>query len=621
MLLRRQRNLRRGLLAGGGMLGAGALAAYGLYKTIDPAKDILHEQKMMEIAGHGDKVDRVKRFYGEMIQDVPSAGLAETMGTFLQGIQIFGNATLAEKAMPMLIKTASVLQASTGKELNIEGMVTSLGKVVDMRGKSLRPEDFAKEVEMMSKAIVWSHGVITPETYQGVLKYARTAKMSLSPSLLYEYLPTLIMENMTKGGGGSAGRGGPGAPLATLYNVLGGSVARAQIPMLAKMGLVREEDLDEAGRINPEIGMKNADVGRANPVQWIRETLEPALEDYLENYGVLVRGVKTKFNVEDLKKTFEGNDKLGKLKLDLIGQLFGGKRLAASFVGSVVYGKEAMDRDVAMIRGAMGTNQAYARLIQGDPGLLERTAAGLTESAIGQAGMAFMPTYTWALGEFVLKMADLNTWMTKNPEKLQENIKWFAKLSTTLVALGTVTLAGTIIQAGRASFALIALNGNLRRLAETAAVAGTPTSPTGKPTPTGTPKKGGRLGRLGGNPWAIAGLVLGDQILAQTAPEKRALLHEFLEGPSRIDAMLTEELKKKGFDTRPFWEQIWNPREATPAHAQSAPNQEINIFIDGQQVEATVTSRQISGLDQILSGNTFDPTMGDVSMPNFVEQR
>jgi len=625
MLLRRQRNLRRGLLAGGGMLGAGALAAYGLYKTIDPAKDILHEQKMMEIAGHGDKVDRVKRFYGEMIQDVPSAGLAETMGTFLQGIQIFGNANLAEKAMPMLIKTASVLQASTGKELNIEGMVTSLGKVVDMRGKSLRPEDFAKEVEMMSKAIVWSHGVITPETYQGVLKYARTAKMSLSPSLLYEYLPTLIMENMTKGGGGSAGRGGPGAPLATLYNVLGGSVARAQIPMLAKMGLVREEDLDEAGRINPEIGMKNADVGRANPVQWIRETLEPALEDYLENYGVLVRGVKTKFNVEDLKKTFEGNDKLGKLKLDLIGQLFGGKRLAASFVGSVVYGKEAMDRDVAMIRGAMGTNQAYARLIQGDPGLLERTASGLTKSAIGQAGMAFMPTYTWALGEFVLKMADLNTWMTKNPEKLKENIKWFAKLSATLVALGTVTLAGTIIQAGRTTIAIVALNRSLGVLAARAAAAAAA-------TPAGPAAAGAAAGWSLKALWTGAGAILANNWSAITKGAKGGFIAGsplpiglIFDSLAEVDKAILEKKSIAKIDWGAAGAEVGRRRAAlgpySPLANETDRNQEINIFIDGQQVEATVTSRQISGLDQILSGNTFDPTMGDVSMPNFVEQR
>lgn len=606
LLLKRQRTLRRGLMASAGLIAGGALPLWALSKTVGPAKDVRREEMMLRIAGV-DATERAaaKSFWAQKLtQEVPTAGLAESLATYLQSRQIFGDEGLAKAAMPQMMKTASVLMASTGQELDISRMVMALGKVVDMRGKSLRPEDFQKEVEMMSKAIIWSGGVITPDTYQGVLKYARTAKMTIAPEVLYEALPTLIMENMTKGGGGS-GRGGVGAPLATLYNVMQGSIEKKRYGLLMEMGLLTEDRLTEDGRIDPAKGLVGSQEGARNPIKWINETLRTAMESYVATKGIEIEGKNVKIDVEKLKETEAGRDKLGHIMLDVIRMLFSGSRRTASFVGSVVYGKQAMDRDIAMIRKAMTGTVAYNALLKDDPGTIERAAGAQFTSLRAQLGEAFLPFYNQVLGQLVVLMADWNKALEKNPELVGKVVQGIALTSTAMVGLGTLLAVNTVRKAGAATAAIMNLNWQLGKLAAAAGVA-----------TTGGAGGAAAAGAAGGGLFAGLGLA---GFKASVAANWKAFTSgaglraaSGLVSPLPLDFIFGEmnDAVSLAFARRDFARgQL--PHQAvpfSPLGLDADRKEQIHIYLDGQELESVVTARQLTTLDWGTQGARFDGT-------------
>ena len=278
--------LRKNLMLGGAALGAGAEGISIFKKLSGDGAEYLHLINMATVSGM--KHASVVRMIGDAWKETGKnsfTSVSQNMRALIDARKILGSTSAAFSVLPDVVKLQTALAGATDKGISARSEDITFGalKALDMLGKVRDPDQFRKNLSMMSQAVIWGQGRILPKDFQQAFKYERQASLGLSSFFQYRILPSLMLE--MKGGGGGGSSGGPGAMLAAFSRVaVQGVMSRTTAFQLASLGLTSGGFLPTTtiGTIMSHI--KGAKLAAADPFQWVQKILLPALT---KKYGHL----------------------------------------------------------------------------------------------------------------------------------------------------------------------------------------------------------------------------------------------------------------------------------------------------------------------------------------------
>lgn len=288
---------------GAGAAIAGGVGLYGLGKFMSPALDTAHQNFLLKTTGVTEReLAAINKAAPGLQRAIPTIRADELRESYLHVKQTFGlkgkemtddeMSFVLGTALPEIGKSAAALRVlQPDKYQSLPNTIVALMRSMDIRALTQK-EDYPKlesELKAMSKMITASGGVITPMVMQGTLKYARQFAGTISEDFLYKYLPTLVQENMTAGGGGG-GRGNVGTMLQSFGSMfVAGRLSRRAMRMWNELGVLPDSSLVKDGnqvRVDSTKGFVNQKLMDENFGLWIQQEIVPRVIQKLKDSGV-----------------------------------------------------------------------------------------------------------------------------------------------------------------------------------------------------------------------------------------------------------------------------------------------------------------------------------------------
>jgi hypothetical protein len=261
------------ILGGTAILGA-------LGKMVGHGKELVHQQELMKAAGMTNKeiAEATAKAY-EVSAKVQTSTISENLKSIRELRMAFGDTPDALKYLETVRKAQTVVDATLGGHGD---QIFEMVKALEMKGKTMNPQEFTVMVDKMTKAIVASGGRITATDFLGAFKYGRTAMLGWDDDFIAKYLPTLMQE-MKQGKGAGNGTGGPGNALMSAFaNVVAGQVPKTAAEEMLRLGMLDESKVNwsKSGHIaNLQSGaVEGTDLFMRNPYEWVQKVLMPRLQ-------------------------------------------------------------------------------------------------------------------------------------------------------------------------------------------------------------------------------------------------------------------------------------------------------------------------------------------------------
>lgn len=422
-------------LYGAGMssLITGGFMAYGLEKMIKPAAEYQHQLAQMNVMGmkHLEIVQATKAAW-DATKTVPTASVMENMAAVRELRMVFGNTSHAIENMPQVQRMQGVLEALLGTGAGDQAY--TVAKALELKGAVRTPGEFNVQSDMMTKALVAAGGKVNASDFLGAFKYGRIATAGWSDKFAYTILPTLIQE--MKGGGMTAGIGGPGSALMSAYaEVVGGVISKSSVQIANRLGLVdkgvlKPENFTKKGQLANVrgVGLMGQEVFQRDPFEWAQRFVLPAL---------LRSGYKT----PEQQKA-------------IIQALFP-SRTAGFAMNQLITQAWKFQRDQRLIQQASGIS-AYDQLLKSDPRLAKLALMKQWESLLARLGYEIMPTLLKWTEQLLPK---INGWVDSIGELTRVHPDLIKNLTLGVIGLTGLTLAagGIMLPLGMAIKTLKAL--------------------------------------------------------------------------------------------------------------------------------------------------------------------
>ncbi len=432
--------------------GQGILGFMG--KTLEVSKEYTRQLSLMNAAGMSQKdIAEATAQAWKTSQSVITSSAAENLQAIRELRSVFGLHHMGEAyaILPTVQRTKAVLEALTGKEQ--EGVAFDMVKAIELRTPGvMSAQRMQQNADLMARALMGMGGTLTVNDFHMALKQAKTSAFGLNDDFVYGYLPTLIQEVKTKGGGAqTAGT----ALMSTYAAVIQGTLKKSAIPLWEQMGLINPSDVvkNSTGQMQLKPGaVKGAQLFQQSPYQWANEVLAPAIDAYSKSHGL---------NREQV-----------------ISGLFG-NRNAQWFINTLIGKASQFERDRELIASGGSSKEAYDRLLKSNPQLAEQALHNQWQNVLAILGYQILPKILPLMVKFADGLSKISAWMADHPNLT----------ATIALGLGAVGLALSGI--GKAMM----LVGILRFLGLAGTITGLGTAAAGAAGATGI---GGLIATLGG---------------------------------------------------------------------------------------------------------------------------
>ena len=418
--------LHKGLgLLGGVMAGVGVAGVAMVGKMLKPAEEYTSQLQKMNMAGMkqaevADAVGAAWKLAGQNLTTTATGNLK----ALLDLRNVTGSLEEAKHFLPIMQRMQTVLAAS--KDGGVSGHAGDLAfsamKALDIRGAINDPKRLDAQADLMTRVIVGTQGRVTPEQFQSVFNYARQAKFSMSDDFAYKILPTLMLENASKGGGGGGSRG-VGPALAAIYRWSNqGYVNKKSLPLLQELGLLTGPALSTSTSGTTTAPLKYADLAASNPFEWSKKIIDQHVIPYMQRHKM----ANTEANV-----------------LSVINMMTRGNQLAGSILGEFYVKRQNFERDKKLMEGVMSPEEAYRNAMSKDPETARRALHAQWENFQTSLMMNVAPLVVPALMKLSKGLNVLGEVFRKYPDITKGLVLGFTGLAAAMAISGTI-MAATI---------------------------------------------------------------------------------------------------------------------------------------------------------------------------------
>ncbi|HIQ17208.1 MAG TPA: hypothetical protein EYH41_04300 [Novosphingobium capsulatum] len=391
--------------------GQGILGFMG--KSIDASKEYTRQLSLMSAAGMGQKdIAEATAQAWKTSQSVITSSAAENLKAIRELRSVFGLHHMGEAyaILPTVQRTKAVLEALTGKEQ--EGVAFDMVKAIELRTPGvMSAQRMQQNADLMARALMGMGGTLTVNDFHMALKQAKTSAFGLNDDFVYSYLPTLIQEVKTKGGGAQTA----GTALMSTYGaVIQGTLKKSAIPLWEQMGLINPSDVvkNSTGQMQLKPGaVKGAQLFQQNPYAWANQVLAPAIDAYGKSRGL---------NREQI----------------LSGML--GNRNAQWFLNTMIGKSPQFERDRELIASGGSSKQAYDRLLKSNPQLAEQALHNQWQNILAILGYQVLPKLIPFMVKFANGLDHIAQWMSDHPNL------------TAAIAFGLIGIGGALMLIGKA---------------------------------------------------------------------------------------------------------------------------------------------------------------------------
>ena len=363
--------IRAMALTGGAITGFGLFGLKMMGDALEPAKEYAHQLNVMNMAGlsHAQQVQAIGAAW-KNTGTVITTTATENLKSLLDLRNVLGDLGEAEMALPIVTRIQAVLASSTEGRVssNAKDLAFGMAKALDVIGAARDPKTFQTQAELMAKVITATQGRVTPDQFLSVFRYARQAKFGLNNEFLYEILPALMLENAGSGGGGGGSRG-VGPMLSAFYRLTNqGFVNKKSIPLLEQLGLIKPNSaLSTTSTGSMVNALAGHELAATNPFAWVQTVLLPAIHRV---YG-------QNLSRERLQQ--------------VINDVFRGNQLGANLALEFALKPQNFLRDQKIIRGTMGSQDAYNAALTQDPGTAQKALDAQWENLKVSLMMGLVP--------------------------------------------------------------------------------------------------------------------------------------------------------------------------------------------------------------------------------------
>jgi hypothetical protein len=262
-------------------LGIGAAIA-GFEKLIEHTKDLSHELVQIEKLGiNAAQFAEVRTAAKAVISNIPGVSEKEALEGYGAAYSLFGHEG-ALKMLEPLEKFAQVMGNTTGRFETSIGDLVKMLRSADLMGAFTDPTTHGVDLDRLqhyldigSKAMLATHGIVTPQTMLGMAQQGGPALMNLDDHGL---MTMLMMSQMM---------GGPRAGTAIMseWQQMAGGVMYARVAKeMERIGLLApgEWTTTKGGGVHlEEVASKRltAQMGK-DPLAFIGDTLLPAMKSH-----------------------------------------------------------------------------------------------------------------------------------------------------------------------------------------------------------------------------------------------------------------------------------------------------------------------------------------------------
>lgn len=450
-------NKRLGLI-GTTLAAGGALGLHFVTKMLKPAEEYTSQLVKMNMAGmkQADIATAVGDAWKLAGQNMTTTATGN-LKALLDLRNVTGSMEEARHFLPVMQRMQTVLAASKdGKVSGHSGdLAFSAMKALDIRGAINDTKRLDAQADLMTRVIIGTQGRVTPEQFQSVFNYARQAKFSMSDDFAYKILPTLMLENASKGGGGGGSRG-VGPQIAALYRFTNqGFVNKKALPLLNELGMLSGGTLNTTTRGTMTGPLKDSALAAANSFLWAGKLFDEKVLPYLKRHQMEA----TDNNV-----------------LSIINQMTRGNQLAGSLLGEYYVKRKNFQREQKLIEGVMSPDEAYKMAMTKDPATARRALSASWENFETSLMMNVVPVLVPALNKLAKGLNVLGDWAREHPDLTKGLVVGFAALSAAMAIGGTllaVTAGFNLMSAALGIAGGAGLLGALSKFGKLGVVAGT----------------------------------------------------------------------------------------------------------------------------------------------------
>lgn len=404
---------------GRSLSASGAFGLGFLSRALKPAEEYAHQLNIMNMAGM--KQAEIATAIGDAWK-LAGDNITTTATTNLKALldlrNVTGSLQEAREFLPIMQRMQTVLAAS--KEGHISGHAGDLAfsamKALDIRGAVNDPERLKAQADLMTRVIEATQGKVTPEMYQSVFNYARQAKFALSDDFSYKILPTLMLENATKGGGGGGSKG-VGPAIAALYRFTNqGFVNKQSLPLLKELGLLGDGKILPTTTVDTVVApLKEAGLAAGNSFEWTNQVVVPRIIDYLNRHHQAVTDASVQ---------------------QILNMITRGNQLAGGVLGEFYVKRQNFERDKRLLEGTMSPDEAYKAAMTKDPATAHRALSAAWQNFQTSLMVNVVPVVVPALLKLSRALNDLGDFARAHPNLTKDAVIGITAVSGLLVVGG-----------------------------------------------------------------------------------------------------------------------------------------------------------------------------------------
>lgn len=571
------RSIKTLTLAGGALVGAGALGIKALETTYEAAKKYTQAFAGFKAIGLGDAInaDANKFAQGTRVMGASATDLIKIMADLHT---VTGNYDYAKKLTPLIARMEYANKAIYGDDVNFNSkQAGDLERVIEQRGGFRTPEEMMLQANYMQHVISGTRGRVMPSQYLAYQKTGGVAASLQGNDEFYYQMEPLIQEM----GGSRVGTG-----IMSAYQNLGqGRTTKRAVDELARLGLITgpkhdfsKLSADQAAEIfgskdmDPEVrkhfvelsksgqlvqmrpgAIAGGDMVARNPMEFLQKILLPALKAH----------------------GFVTDDAI----INEIGTLFT-NRTAAAIYTRLFQQQDKIAKNIGVNRGALGIDDLQKEADNTPQGQEIRAEAAWENLRI-QLGLKIIPLVVPMIGKLADALESLALFANKNPNFTT------ALMGTAVALTALATVGGSLLLARAGWDAAITFLGLLAR------AGGAATGAAGAGSALGV---GGGLGIGAGLAAALPLALSGD--VAQGSGLKP--------GQLSTGARLSLWSKKNlGFDVN------FGANDAELNNSQNRPSGSIDDAMNRVHQSIKELGDRIEGMSVTLNGRVVGSVMSD----------
>lgn len=438
----RSNRMNAAILAGGGMasMAIGGAIFGGLVDSSKWGREFYNRIAQMRAAGMTQQeLAEATQVAWQTTGTVLTTTVEKNLAALLDLRSVLGSFKEAKGFLPIVQQAQMVMEAS-GYGGNTRDQVFDMVKALDMINKTTDKDVFKRNIEKMLQVSAATGNRITPETLRMTFKWARQARLNWSEDFIYQILPTFLMDQLNRTGGGS-GQGGMGAPLASVSKTLvDGIMTKRMGENLQKYGLIdknakftktttKDTQITAAFDKGQELfkisgGIWNRDLLASNAYEWVQQLIKKFETEF--NKGVTLTEPERRALITNL---FPGMANTGK-----------------SALMDFAVSQERVERDRRILLGT-GSLADMTAAAQSAPDNVFKALEAQIENVKTAWGVNVLPPVLDILRQLAPVIGNLARGLAENPEGVAATAKSLLVISGLLVAGGAIATGFAILGA------------------------------------------------------------------------------------------------------------------------------------------------------------------------------